>query len=152
MLSIIIPAYNAGEALQRTVAEAIGTLQDIDCPYEIIIVNDGSTDDTFDRALLLSRMGGNVKSVGYSENRGKGFALKYGFKFTSGELVLFLDADRDLPPAQIPTVMAYMERNNSDIVIGSKRHPESKVQYPAVRRFLSKGYSLLIKLMFNLSP
>ena len=67
-----------------------------------------------------------------------------------GDPVLFLDADLELPPSQILRFLEYMSEDNIDILIGSKRHPLSKVDVAFSRRFLSKGYNLVVKLLFNL--
>jgi len=63
---------------------------------------------------------------------------------------VILDSDLDLPPEQLKIFLEFYKQLNADIVIGSKRHPLSKVEYPTTRRFLSKAYSMLIKLLFGL--
>jgi glycosyltransferase involved in cell wall biosynthesis len=83
-------------------------------------------------------------------NRGKGRALKYGFRFAKGELIAFLDADLDLHPRQIQRFLRIMERDGVGVVIGSKRHPDSKVNYPWHRRLISNIYYYLVKMMFGL--
>jgi glycosyltransferase involved in cell wall biosynthesis len=84
-------------------------------------------------------------------NIGKGFALSLGVDQSYGELVTFIDADMELDPAYIEGFIEIMETSKCDAVIGSKRHPESKVAYPRSRRFQSWVYQLLIRLLFNLN-
>ena len=118
--------------------------------YEVIVVDDGSVDDTFDKASAVAAIDSNVKVLRYANNSGKGYALKYGFGSAKGDLVLFLDADSDLPPAQIPRFLNCLENGDSDVVIGSKRHPESNIRYPLSRRVLSRAYGVLVACLFGL--
>jgi len=151
MLSIIVPAYNVVRELGETVKKIVDTLEQNGTQYEVIIVNDGSNDGTDKESLFIQKQQRNVNVVGYDKNRGKGYALKYGFQFAHGDLVLFLDADSDLVPSQIPRFLEYREKDNADVVIGSKLHPLAQVNVSRSRRFLSKGYSLMIKSLFDLN-
>lgn len=151
MISVIMPAYNEAQNLSSIIEKTVTTLEKCDLEYEVIVVDDGSKDGTYEKASHIAEEQKNVKAFGYKENMGKGHALKHGFQFARGDLVLFLDADSDLPPSQIPKFLDYMRENEADVIIGSKRHPLSKVDFPLSRRILSIGYSLLTKLMFNLS-
>lgn len=150
MLSVIVPAYNEAKKLPETIKEAADTLESHHLEYEVIIIDDGSKDDTLEKALSIAEQYPTVRVFGYKENRGKGYALMYGFQFVRGDPVLFLDADLELPPSQIPRFLQYMSADSVDILIGSKRHPLSKVDVTFSRRFLSKGYNLMVKLLFNL--
>jgi len=150
MLSIIVPAYNEAKKLPETIKEAVDTLESRHLKYEVIIVDDGSEDDTSEKALAIAEQYPTVRAFSYKKNRGKGYALKYGFQFVRGDPVLFLDADLELPPSQILRFLEYMPEDSVDILIGSKRHPLSKVDVTFSRRFLSKGYNLMVKLLFNL--
>jgi len=150
MLSIIVPAYNEAKKLPETIKEAVDTLESSHLKYEVIIVDDGSQDDTLEKALSIAEQYPTVRVFNYKENRGKGYALKYGFQFVQGDPVLFLDADLELPPSQIVRFLEYMSADGVDILIGSKRHPLSKVDVAFSRRFLSKGYNLMVKFLFNL--
>ena len=151
MISVIMPAYNKVQNISSAIEDTVNALEKYGLEYEVIVVDDGSNDGTYDEVASVAKEHVSVKVFGYKENKGKGFALRYGFQFAQGDLVLFLDADSDLPPSQIPLFLDRMVENNIDIVIGSKRHPLSEVKYPLLRRFLSRGYSLLITLMFNLN-
>jgi glycosyltransferase involved in cell wall biosynthesis len=84
-------------------------------------------------------------------NIGKGFALSCGVDQAVGELVTFIDADMELDPANIGVFVDTMRSSNCDAVIGSKRHPESKVAYPKFRRLQSAVYQLLVRVLFNLN-
>lgn len=150
MLSVIVPTYNEATKLTETVKDAIDTLESRHIKYELIIVDDGSKDDTWEKSLSIAEQHSTVRVFGYKQNKGKGYALKYGFQFAKGDPVLFLDSDLELPPFQIPGFLEYMLEDDVDIVIGSKRHPLSQAEVTFIRRFLSKGYNLLVKLLLNL--
>lgn len=148
-LSIIIPAYNEEKVILNTINEVNITMQRLvkNIKYEIIVVDDGSTDKTF---LEASKAGSDIVKIFRKENGGKGSALKFGFSKSKGRLVTFLDADLDLHPKQLPLFLNYMKRYDADIVIGSKRHPLSKINYPYYRKFLSVLYEFIVRILFNL--
>ncbi|MDI6758793.1 MAG: glycosyltransferase [Candidatus Omnitrophota bacterium] len=150
-VSIIMPAYNEAGRIIRSIEETISTFKEFGCLWELIVIDDGSTDNTFELALRLSLQYPKdiiVKKNPY--NLGKGRAIKKAFHYASGDYVVFLDADLDLHPNQIQTLFDIMRLDNADIVIGSKLHPNSIVNYPFLRRVMSYGYYLLVKLLFNL--
>jgi glycosyltransferase involved in cell wall biosynthesis len=76
--------------------------------------------------------------------------LVAGASYVRGEYVVFLDADMDLHPSQLPTFFEIMERENADAVVGSKWHPQSEVAYPPLRRIYSLGYFAMTRLLFGL--
>ncbi len=147
-ISVILPAFNEGAVIARSVRETAQALADKD--YEIVIVDDGSVDDTATQADQAAAENARVKVVRYSPNRGKGYALKQGFANATGELVAFLDADADLHPRQLLTLWDVMERERANVVIGSKRHRDSRLNYPLVRRVVSWGYFTMAHFLFGL--
>jgi glycosyltransferase involved in cell wall biosynthesis len=148
MLSVIVPAYMEGRKIATNVRKLTDALDAIKTPYEVIVVSDGSKDDTYHQAL--SEAGPNVKVFGYTPNMGKGFALRYGFARSTGNPVTFIDADMELHPKEIGIFMKLMEIYECDVVVGSKRHPQSEVKYPALRRLQSWAYQMLIRVLFDL--
>ena len=151
MISIIIPAYNEARNIANTINEIVATLDDYGLEFEVIVVDDCSTDETYDKVKSLINRYQVLRVVRYEKNMGKGYALKYGFKLARGDIILFFDADSDLPSSQLHVFFDSLVVNKADIIIGSRRHPMSEVQFPLTRRILSIGYSLLIKILFNLS-
>ena len=149
-LSVVIPAYNEEKRIKDTLTETCATFDSFPISYEIIVVNDGSTDGTFEEASTIAEKRNNVKVVHYTQNGGKGNAVRYGCKFVTGNFVTFLDADLELHPKQLKAFFESMKKYNVDIVVGSKRHTLSKVNYPYHRKILSWFYHLLIKMIFNL--
>jgi len=147
-LSVLLPAYNQGKHIRSNLSEVCSTLDSIYPNYEIILIDDGSTDNTFAEAKRVKS--GRVKVVRYTNNHGKGNALKFGFKHSTGDLVCFIDSDLDLHPKQLGAFLSRMRDNGADLVIGSKRHPASVVDYPFQRRLLSAAYSFLNSMLFDL--
>ena len=150
-ISVIIPAYNESNNISKTIEETIKVFEEVENKYEIIVVDDGSEDNTFLEAKKAIGDNEHLKVIRCSEtNRGKGFAIKSGFKYVSGDLVVFMDADLDLHPEQIRILFKHLKKRDADVVIGSKRHPDSEVDYPWYRKILSDVYYFLILILFNL--
>lgn len=150
-ISVVLPAYNESEFIFTNVIETVETLRSFEYDFEIIVVDDGSPDDTHLTALRAKALAPDVvRVVRYDQNRGKGHALLCGASYARGSLIVFLDADMDLHPAQLPLFLEVMRTNDADVVIGSKLHPLSKVNYPFTRRLLSLGYYGLVRLLFGL--
>ncbi len=150
-ISIVIPAYNEEKRIFNTIAETERTMSELQLNHEIVLVDDGSRDGTYAEMLKAAPLYKNVYPVRYEKNQGKGHALKHAFSFVTGDLVTFLDADLDLHPNQLPTFLEYMKKYNADVVVGSKRHPKSKLYYPAYRKILSFAYNIMTRILFNLS-
>jgi glycosyltransferase involved in cell wall biosynthesis len=148
-LSVVVPAYREGKRIYQNITRLLDELNKLDATYEVVVVSDGNTDDTVREARRVRSP--RVRVFHYPMNIGKGFALSLGVDQSVGELVTFIDADMELDPAYIGGFIEIMETSKCDAVIGSKRHPESKVAYPRSRRFQSWVYQLLIRLLFNLN-
>jgi glycosyltransferase involved in cell wall biosynthesis len=148
-LSVIVPAYREGRRIHDNLKRLIGELDQLGVTYEVVVVSDGNTDATVREARRLGSPA--VKVFHYPMNVGKGFALSLGVDQSSGELVTFIDADMELDPANIKGFIEIMLTSGCDAVIGSKRHPMSKVAYPTVRKLQSAVYQLVVRLLFNLN-
>ncbi|MES2201158.1 MAG: glycosyltransferase family 2 protein [candidate division FCPU426 bacterium] len=149
-ISVLMPAYNEGRAIRSNMLAVDRMLKGMGETYEIIVVDDGSNDWTFEEASKAAKGLPQIKVKRNEVNQGKGWALKEAFRLAHGEWVVFLDSDLDIDPAQLKLFFEIQKRENSDIVIGSKRHPQSKLKYPLKRRIVSSGYFFLVKLLFNL--
>lgn len=150
-VSIIMPAYNEAERIVSSIEEVAKTFNEFGCFWELIVLDDGSTDDTYEKAASLCRKyPGHLIVKKNPFNLGKGRALKKALRYLNGDYTVFLDADLDLHPLQIQTLFDIMRLDNADIVIGSKLHPNSRVDYPLQRRVISLVYYLLIRFLFNL--
>lgn len=146
-----MPAYNEAPNIERNLVEVVETLTRLGYDYEVIVVDDGSPDMTYlEAARVLTSHPGRVRVVHYDVNRGKGNALICGASFARGDLLVFLDADLDLHPSQLPVLFDIMKKSDADVVIGSKRHKGSSVNYPRIRRVYSACYYVLIRILFGL--
>ena len=150
-ISIIMPAFNEAGYIASAIEETVETFSKFGCQWELIVMDDGSSDNTFEiaeKASLKYPQQVIVKKNPY--NLGKGRAIKKAIHYISGDYVVFLDADMDLHPLQVQTLFDIMRLDNADIVIGSKLHPNSVVNYPFERRVMSFVYYLLVRILFNL--
>jgi len=145
-----MPAYNEGSKIRKNISESWEAFKEIGIPFEIVVVNDGSKDNTEEEIKVACTEHSEVILVSYHANGGKGNALKAGYKATKGNIVTFMDADLELHPRQLKRFFQEMLKHDADIVIGSKRHPESIVEYPAKRWILSRGYNLFVRTLFGL--
>jgi glycosyltransferase involved in cell wall biosynthesis len=147
-LSVIVPTYRGGARIYSNLVKLDHALAAIGLTYEIIVVSDGDSDNTPDEVRRLEAP--HVRVYHYTRNMGKGFALRYGVARSHGEVVTMIDGDGDIDPVQIATYLAIMRETNADIVIASKRHPDSKVVYPPLRRLYSAAYQALLRVLFHL--
>ena len=146
-----MPAYNEGNRIYHSLQNLKKVLKAMKLDYEIIVVDDGSKDNTLVESKRAASKLGNIKVIGYKTNRGKGYAIKVGVKSAGKSLITFLDADTDFNPKQIAVLIDYMKKYDADVVVGSKRHPLTKIHYPLGRRILSKCYNLMINLLMGLN-
>lgn len=148
LLSVIVPAYGEGKTIYGALGELLETLADLGCEYEVIVVSDGSVDDTAAQARRITS--DRLTVLEYDQNRGKGFALRHGFGASRGDHVAFIDADMELHPRGVARLLAILAIEQADAVVGSKVHPDSQVHYPRFRRWQSQVYRLLVKTLFRL--
>jgi glycosyltransferase involved in cell wall biosynthesis len=151
MLSILMPAYNEAQSIAENVCETVETMRGLGIDFEIVVVDDGSLDGTHTAAIEALRAWPEcVRIVRCRRNEGKGNALICGTAYSKGEYVAFLDADMDLHPEQLESFFTIMKSSGADVVIGSKFHPLSKVDYPRLRRVYSFFYFMLVRSLFGL--
>lgn len=148
-VSIIIPAYKEEQNIYKTVKDIVKAHDALPYEYEVIVVVDGSPDNTAAEARRVKS--DRVQVLEYHPNHGKGYALKYGTQHARGEIITYTDAGGDFNPKQFDRCVKLMEAFDADFVIGSKRHPASKVNYPFLRRVYSKCYQLLVRILFGLN-
>ncbi len=147
--SLIIPVFNQERTIEADLKRITKVLSKLSVPFELIVVVDGYSDRSFDTARRLKLARTSV--IGYKTNHGKGYAIRYGFSKAAGDVIGFLDAGGDLNPSVLPLMLEKMEWLDADIVIGSKRHPDSVVFYPLYRKILSFGYQQLIRIFSGLN-
>ena len=150
LISVIVPCFRQEKTISKDLKRIKTVLDKLRYPTELICVIDGRVDGTFEKASSFAKKYDNVKVVGYETNKGKGYAVRFGMAESHGQIIAFVDAGMDLNPNGLSMLLEHFEWYNADIIIGSKRHPASKVDYPWQRRFLSVGYQLLVWLLFGL--
>lgn len=147
-LSVVVPAYQEEGSIAPALERLLAVLEQDARPFEVVVVSDGSTDRTAELARGLGRT--EVRVVEYHPNQGKGHALRTGFAEATNPLVAFVDGDMDLDPVVLPGYLATIEAGLADVVVGSKVHPDSQVDYPLSRRVASKGFKLATRLLIGL--
>jgi len=147
---VVIPVFNEAENIERCLRETHATMTQLGADFEIIVVDDGSNDETLSLAKVVAEEWENVRIIGYLENLGKGYALVEGAREVRGDLVLILDADLEVHPRQLALLYGVLVGFDADVVIGSKMHPSSTIDYPLKRRVLSIGYYVLVRILFRL--
>lgn len=147
-LSLIIPVYKQEKTIVKDVKQIKHVLDSIRYDHEIIVVFDGTTDQSYKKVKQANIE--KVKTISYLKNQGKSHAIQLGMKKAIGDYVMFIDSGMEIDPNSISMLLEHMEWYNADIIVGSKRHPASQVNYVPSRKILSEGYYLFIKLLFGI--
>jgi len=143
LVSVVISARNEENSLGKLILESKESLSLY--PYELIVVDDGSSDGT--RKIAL---GNSVTVVSHDKNLGKGAAMRSGVQNASGDVLVFLDSDGAHDPKDIPAVIAPILERKADLVIGSRVLPESRVpKIPLARWLANKLASLVISVIIS---
>jgi dolichyl-phosphate beta-glucosyltransferase len=147
-LSIVIPAYNEENRIEPTILKTIEYLEKHFENYEIIVVDDGSKDNTVEVASKYKDK--NVKVISNTKNRGKGFSVKLGVINAKYNPVLFMDSDMSTPISEVSKFMNYI--NEYDLVIGSRSSKDSKIiiQQPRFRKALGNTFSKITNLVLGI--
>ena len=146
-ISIILPAYKQEKTIREDIESLKRSLVELPMIFEIIVVIDGNMDKTYDAIKDLRSK--NIKIYMYEKNEGKGFAVKYGMRKAHGDVIGFIDAGMDISPASISMLINHMIWYDADVIVGSKLHPVSQVEYPFIRKILSWGWRTLTHLLFG---
>lgn len=147
-LSLIVPVYRQEKTIVRNLRLIRAALAVIRYDYEIIAVVDGKVDKSFEK-IQNARIP-KVTCLFYSENRGKSFAIRLGMHEAKGDYVMFMDSGMEIDTSGISMLLEHMEWYNADIIVGSKRHPASRVNYSLTRKILSYGYYLFVRFLFGI--
>ena len=147
--SVVIPAYNEEMVIENTVEKINSFLESQNKSFEIIVADDGSKDNTQKIIEKMMFKYKNLRLVKNEINSGRGAALTNAFKNANGDILVYIDADLAIDLDLFPKLMAAIETDNVDIATGSKHLEDSIVDYPKLRRFFSKGYSFLTRLLLG---
>lgn len=147
-LSIVIPAYNEERRIPRTLARIVYYIKKNNVDAEVIVVDDGSDDQTLALVETFTKTYDFVRIIQNSKNMGKGCAVRKGILAAKGEYILFTDADNFTPIQELKKLLQYVETGKFDIAIGSRALKESevKIRQPLFRETMGKAFNLLVKL------
>lgn len=145
VVSFVLPAYNEEKFIEGVLERLDSAVNGKGLRCEVIVVDDGSVDDTRLRASSYAAGKWYVRVFGYDRNVGKGFAVKTGFWKAVGDAVVFVDSDLDVDVGQVKRYVDALR--HGDIVVGSKWHRDSVVEVSFVRRLLSRGFNVLVRLL-----
>ncbi len=150
-LSVIIPVYNEAKRIEKTLRSVNEYLSKQTYNYEVLIINDGSTDETSKIVSDFVLRASNFKLLDNSSNRGKGWIVKQGMLAAQGDIGLFMDADNSTTIDQFETFVPYF-KEGYDMVIGSRRITGSviAVRQPLYRDFLGGVFRLIVKIIVPL--
>ncbi|BEL05501.1 hypothetical protein Q0Z83_036920 [Actinoplanes sichuanensis] len=146
-LSVVVPFFNPGPVVRRTVEQLVACLTEAGVAFEVIAVSDGSTDGS---AALLAGMA-NVTVLDNPVNQGKGAALHQGFAAANGAWVGFIDADGDIDPRHLVDYLTLARTGGHAMVYADKRHTASVSGAGRARKLISVSYSTLVTAMFGLT-
>ncbi|HEX6488411.1 MAG TPA: dolichyl-phosphate beta-glucosyltransferase [Candidatus Dormibacteraeota bacterium] len=145
-LSVVIPAYNEERRLPETLAQVWEYLESQGRPYELVLVDDGSSDQTLSVMRSTANGHASVKVVSLPANRGKGRAVAEGVAASTGELVLFTDADMSTPIEEVAKLEAALDRG-ADVAVASRglRESEIVIPQPGMRVLMGKVFNLIVQ-------
>jgi dolichyl-phosphate beta-glucosyltransferase len=148
-ISIIIPGYNEEKRIAQSLAALSAFCEDHFEKYEIIFVNDGSTDKT--KKIVDSLSPSHLRAIHLESNQGKGHAVKTGMLQARGDYRFFTDADLPYDLKAIPEAMEIFHATQCDMVVGARDLPESTDQSSQTlfRKLTSKGFSALVRFMLK---
>jgi glycosyltransferase involved in cell wall biosynthesis len=142
-ISLVLPAYNEADNIEPMVAEAVPALEAVADDYEIIVVDDGSSDETAAVTRRVSAQNPRVRLVQHEVNRGFGAAVFSGFTSAQKDWIFYTDADRQFVLSELERFVPYMDE--ADLIAGY-RAPRRD---PFLRVFYGKGWSALCTLLFG---
>jgi len=149
-LSIVVPMYNEEDNVAETHRKIHEVIDQLNVPWELIFVNDGSLDNTLSVAQTIAQNDSALKIVSYVPNRGRGYALRQGFNAANGEYILSIDFDLSYDASHLVRMYKFLkEHPEADVVLGSAYMEGGEViGVPKFRLFISKLGNLLLRLAF----
>lgn len=153
-LSIVVPAYNEGARLAGSLRKIVSYLQDYPADTELIVVDDGSTDNTADTARQELANSQNIRTsvISYRSNLGKGRAVRLGLLAARGDIALFTDADLSTPITETPKLVGPIAHKESDLAFGSRALDRSLIgaHQPWGREQGGRVFNLVVRLATGL--
>jgi dolichyl-phosphate beta-glucosyltransferase len=147
-ISVVIPCYNEEQRIGPTLAAIEHHFAASGLTYELVVVDDGSTDGTVDLVAARARLNGALHIVVNRPNHGKGHALRTGILAARGQVIMFTDADLSIPITIVDDFLAAID-GGADIVVASRAHPASReaVRPPVTRRIMTRIFRGVVRLL-----
>lgn len=151
-VSLVIPTYKKEDIVLDQLERLYGYLSRVNPDFELIFVIDGYVDNTKDilNTYIKENNLSNISVVGYIDNKGKGYAIRYGMKKASGDIIGFIDADTDIQIRTLGYALKEIKKDNIHVVIPSKYHIDSNIAISSKREILSRGLMLLNRILLRL--
>ena len=143
-LSIVLPAHNEADNLPILIRDVTNYMMGLGWNYEIIVVNDGSTDRTKEVLETLQRTDSHIKAVHHPKNRGYGATLRSGFSLATKEWIFFMDSDRQFNIQEMSKLAEHVDKY--DIVIGYRKDRQDHL----IRRINAGIFNMAVNLLFGL--
>lgn len=150
-LSLILPCYNESEHIQISIPKIISILENSRHSYELILIDDKSTDNTAKLIKTLSKQNSKMHVYFHDKNQGRGSTVMEGLQLSQGEIAGFIDIDLEVSPVYIPEIVGALKNKVADIIVGHRHYPFSFFPINNLMRFLStKIYSFIVKNVLEL--
>lgn len=150
-LSVVIPAYNEEHCIRDTVVQLCNTLEKEEIPFEIVVVNDNSTDGTEDIVKEISASNPHIRYINNKYPNGYGFAVKYGLEHFTGDIVAIYMGDASDSPADLVKFYRTLLQGYY-CVFGTRWNRESKVyDYPLLKRIVNRAANNFIRIIMQIN-
>jgi dolichyl-phosphate beta-glucosyltransferase len=144
-VSVVMPAFNESEHIEAVVENVCRALSAVSNNYELVVIDDGSNDGTFERLTKIAFDRKQLKVIRKAKNGGKGAAVKSAADYVTGKSVVVIDSDKEISPSSLRNYLHELE--TADICIASKRHPHSVYDAPSSRKFWSIGFNKMVRIL-----
>jgi dolichyl-phosphate beta-glucosyltransferase len=150
--SIVIPAYNESERIVSSLDKILAYITEQNWTAEVIVVNDGSKDNTADIVRGYMRQHQNVKLLENPGNKGKGYSVRHGMMEGRGDILLLTDADLSSPIHEAEKLFSAIENGGADIAIGSRwlQRETQTVRQPFYRQVSGRVFNMLLRVVLGL--
>ena len=149
-ISVVVPAFDEAQGLAANLERLVAVLARGSRAFEVILVDDGSADETHAVALAVAEAEPRVRVHQLERNAGKGRAIEAGCAVARGEVLVLLDADLQIPPEEVLPLVEMVDAGKADLVVGSKYLGGTPLRWPLGRRILSRLYQAVTAVLFRL--